>query len=325
MADLAIPSPVSKSIDLETLSIERLGIFCGAEITGLDLTRPLTPHVVELIAAAHAEHGVIVFPDQHPTADQLMAFGRQFGELTVHPFSTNDAETPELIVFDNKEGNPPPPTDVWHSDETFRDCPPMGTILSAKIIPAPGGDTSFCSMTALYDGLSDRMQRFLSGLEAIHDFMPFKDLFSPSDEGQERLRSFEKIYPPITHPVVRVHPITGQKAIYVNRAFTLRIKGMDEEEGQMILDFLYRRSLRHEYHYRHRWRPGAVVFWDNRSVQHSALHDYYPGRRKLDRITLRGTRPVGDAPPADISELRRDLSPPLSDFKGTRARRQNDA
>lgn len=254
-----------------------------------------------------------------------MAFGRRFGELTVHPFSTNDADTPELIVFDNKEGNPPPPTDIWHSDETFRECPAMGTILCAEIIPSPGGDTSFCSMTALYDGLSDRMQRFLSGLEAMHDFLPFKDLFSSTEEGQSRLRHFEKLYPPIAHPIVRVHPVTGRKAIYVNRAFTLRIKGMDDDEGRMMLDFLYRRTLRHEYHYRHRWLPGTVVFWDNRSVQHSALHDYYPGRRKLDRVTLRGDRPVGDAPPADIAELRRDLSPPLSAFGETRARRHNDA
>ena len=325
MAELASPLPDVNSNDPGSITIEPVGVFCGAEITGLDLARPLNDDEIQLVAAAHAEHEVIVFPDQNPTADQLMAFGRQFGELSVHPFSTNDAETPELIVFDNKEGNPPPPTDVWHSDETFRECPAMGTILSAKIIPSPGGDTSFCSMTALYDGLSDRMQQFLSGLEAIHDFMPFKDLFPRTDEGQARLRHFENLYPPATHPVVRVHPMTGRKAIYVNRAFTVRIKGMDEEEGRMILDFLYRRTLRHEYHYRHRWRPGTVVFWDNRSVQHSALHDYYPGRRKLDRVTLLGTRPIGDAPAADIGELRRDLSPPLGDFEDTRAPRQNDA
>lgn len=324
MANLASSAPARQSTDPAALSIERVGVFCGAEITGFDLTRPLDAPLADAIAAAHAEHGVVVFPDQHPTSEQLMAFGRQFGELTVHPFSTNDAETPELIVFDNKEGNPPPHTDIWHSDETFRECPPMGTILSAKIIPSPGGDTAFCDMTALYDGLSDRMQRLLSGLEAIHDFMPFKDLFSRTEAGQERLRHFEKLYPPVTHPVVRVHPVTGRKAIFVSRSFTVRIKGMDEEEGRMILEFLYRRTLRHEYHYRHRWRPGMVVFWDNRTVQHSALHDYYPGRRKLDRVTVRGDRPVGDAPAADISELRRDLSPPLSDFEETRARRHND-
>ncbi len=322
MADLA--AQARQSSDLETLSIEPIGVFCGAEITGVDLSRPLGAPLVEAITAAHAEHGVVVFPDQHITSDQLKAYGRQLGELTVHPFSTNDAESPELIVYDNKEGNPPPNTDVWHTDEMFREAPPMGTILSAEIMPLVGGDTAFCSMAALYDGLSDRMQQHLSGLEAIHDFIPFKGLFFRSEEGREQLRHFEKLYPPITHPVVRVHPVTGRKLIYVSRAFTLRIKDMDEEEGQMILDFLYRRTLRHEYHYRHRWRAGHVVFWDNRSVQHSALHDYYPQRRKLDRVTLRGVRPVGDAPPPDRSELRRDISPPLSEFAETRAKRQND-
>ncbi len=312
------------STNLESLVIEPVGVFCGTEVTGIDLSRPLEAPLVEAVLAAHAEHGVLVFPDQHITGEQLLSIGRQLGELTVHPFSTNDAETPELIVFDNKEGNPPPNTDVWHSDEMFREAPPMGTILSAQIIPSPGGDTSFCSMTALYEGLSDRMQQLLSGLEAFNDFATFKGLFSKSEEGRDRIRHYEKIYPPVAHPVVRVHPVTGRKLIYVSRAFTLHIKDMDEEEGQTILDFLYRRTLRHEYHYRHRWRPGDVVFWDNRSVQHSALHDYYPQRRKLDRVTLQGTRPVADASPPDRSEVRRDISPPLSEFEETRARRDND-
>jgi taurine dioxygenase len=306
------------------VSITRVGVFCGAEVTGVDLTRPLDAAIVETIKAAHAEHGVLAFPDQDLTSDQLVAFGRQMGELTVHPFSTNDAETPELIVYDNKEGNPPPPTDVWHSDEMFRECPPMGTILCSKIVPSPGGDTAFCSMAALYEGLSDRMQNHLSGLEAVHDFAPFKDLFMSTEEGRESLRRFEKIYPPSTHPVVRVHPVTGRKVIYVSRAFTQRIKDMDEEEGALLLDFLYQRTLCHEYHYRHHWRLNTVVFWDNRSVQHSALHDYYPRRRMLERVTVRGDRPVGDAPPPDRAELRRDLSPPLSEFGATRAQRQND-
>jgi len=325
MADIATLSSETQSTRTgPAFSIEQVGVFCGAEVTGIDLSHPLDAPTVAALAAAHAEHGVLVFPDQDLTSEQLMAFGRRFGELTVHPFSTNDAATPELIVFDNKEGNPPPPTDVWHSDEMFRECPPMGTILCGKIIPSPGGDTSFASMTALHDGLSDRMQRHLSGLEAVHDFTPFKALFDDTEAGRDRLRRYEKLYPPMTHPVVRVHPVTGRKAIYVSRAFTLRIKGMDEDEGRTLLDFLYRRTLRHEYHYRHRWQPNMVVFWDNRSVQHSALHDYYPRRRMLERVTIRGTRPVGDSPAADPAELRRDLSPPLSEFGATRAKRHND-
>ena len=322
MAELAIKA--RHSTNLEALLIEPVGVFCGAKVTGIDLSRPLDATLVQKVLEAHGEHGVLVFPGQHITSEQLLSFGRQLGELIVHPFSTNDAEVPEMIVYDNKEGNPPPNTDVWHTDEMFREAPPMGTILSGKIIPSPGGDTSFCSMSALYDGLSDRMQQFLSGLEAINDFTPFKVLFSKSEEGHDRMRHYQRIYPPIAHPVVRVHPVTGRKLIYVSRAFTLHIKDMDEEESQTILDFLYQRTLRHEYHYRHRWQPGDVVFWDNRGVQHSALHDYYPKRRKLERVSLQGTQPVADAPPPNRDEVRRDISPPLTEFEETRARRGND-
>lgn len=306
------------------LEIEKLGVFCGASVTGIDLRRTLSEAQIDAVLAAHAEHGVLAFPDQNPSAEQLVAFGRQMGELTVHPFSTNSAATPELIVFDNKEGNPPPSTDIWHSDETFRECPPMGTVLSAKIVPSPAGDTAFCSMAALYEGLSDRMQRLLSGLEAMHDFVTFKKLFPNTSHGRDQLRHYEEVYRPMAHPLVRVHPVTGRKAVFVNRSFTTHIKGMDEEEGRAILEFLYRRTMRHEYHYRHRWQPGMVVFWDNRSVQHSALHDYYPQRRMMHRVTIKGDRPAGEGPPADISELRRYLSPPLSEFEATRAKRDND-
>ena len=306
------------------IRVEKAGVFCGAEVTGVDLKQPLNDAQADAILALHAEHGVLVFPEQHLEGEQLVAFGRRMGELTVHPFSTNSAEEPELIVFDNKEGNPPPSTDIWHSDETFRETPPMGTILSAKIVPSPAGDTAFCSMHALWEGLSDRMQRLLDGLEAVHDFIAFKKLFPDSRHGRDRLRHYEEVYRPTTHPLVRVHPVTGRKAVFVNRSFTTHIKGMDEDEGRTVLEFLYRRTMRHEYHYRHRWRPGMVVFWDNRSVQHSALHDYYPQRRLMNRVTIKGDRPKGDGPPADIAELRRYLSPPLSEFEATRAKRDND-
>ena len=186
------------------IKVEKTGVFCGAEVTGIDLKQPLTDAEADAILALHAEHGVLVFPDQDPSPEQLVAFGRRMGELTVHPFSTNDAEQPELIVFDNKEGNPPPSTDIWHSDETFRECPPMGTILSAKIVPSPAGDTAFCSMHALWEGLSDRMQRLLDGLEAVHDFVTFKKLFPNSKHGRDRLRHYEEVYLQTAHSLISV-------------------------------------------------------------------------------------------------------------------------
>lgn len=308
------------------LQIRRIGVFLGAEVTGLDLTRPLDADTVEALKQAHAEHGVLVFPDQVISAEDLKRFGRCFGPLSVHPFSTSAADAPELIVYDNKEGNPPAPTDIWHTDETFREAPPMGTALCSKIVPEVGGNTAFASMSAVYEGLSDRWQRFLSGLEAVHDFKPFRSLFPNDRAGIEKMRKFEDVYPAVTHPVVTVHPVTGKKVIFVNPQFTLYIKGMAEDESRMILDMLYRKTLIHEYQYRHRWEANMLVFWDNRCVQHSALHDYYPQRRLMERVTVGGTRPVPESPAAPASDLRRYLMPPLSQFRqaGTAQKRQVD-
>lgn len=304
--------------------IKRVGAFLGAKVTGVDLTQPLDAAAVEAIRLAHAEHGVLVFPEQKISSEDLIRFGRYFGELSVHPFSTSTVETPELIVYDNKEGNPPLSTNIWHTDETFRECPPMGTILCSKIVPQTGGDTEFANMGAVFEGLSDRMQTYISGLEAVHDLGPFRTLFDDSDEGRRQLRHYEDIYPAVTHPVVRAHPVTGRKVVFVNPQFTLRIKGMEEDESRTLLDYLYRRTLMHEYHYRHQWQPDAVVFWDNCLVQHSALHDYYPQRRKMERVTIAGSRPMGDAPAADPSELRRYIMPPPGDFEDTRRKRLHE-
>jgi taurine dioxygenase len=301
------------------LKIQRIGVFLGARVTGVDLTKPLDDSTIAALRQAHAEHGVLVFPEQVISSDDLKRFGRYFGDLSVHPFSTNAADAPELIVYDNKEGNPPAATDVWHTDETFREAPPMGTALCSKIIPERGGDTVFASMTAVYEGLSDRWQRFLSGLEAVHDFKPFRSLFPTDRSGIEKLRRYEDRYPPVTHPVVTVHPVTGRKVLFVNPQFTLYIKGMAEEESRMILEMLYRKTLQHEYQYRHHWQPNMLVFWDNRHVQHSAVHDYYPQRRLMERVTVAGTRPLAEVPPADPKDLRRYLMPPLAQFRGTQS------
>lgn len=317
-------NPASTAPQASTVRIRRLGVFLGAEISGIDLSQALQPADIEAIRQAHAENGVLVFPDQRISSADLMRFGSCFGALSVHPFSTSSAEHPELIVYDNQEGNPPAATDIWHSDETFRECPPMGTALCSKIIPALGGDTVFCSMAAVYEGLSDRMQQFLSGLEAVHDFKPFKLLFSTTPEGRRKLHAYEERYPPVAHPVVRVHPVTGKKAIFVNPQFTLAIRGMEENESRNLLEWLYRRTTTLEYQYRHRWATDMLVFWDNRWIQHAAVHDYYPQRRLMERVTIAGDRPVGDAPSADPATLRRYLMPPITAFESTRRKRQHD-
>jgi taurine dioxygenase len=305
------------------LKVRKLGAFVAAEVTGIDLTRRLDDAAVKAIEAALVANEVLVFPRQAISSEDLKRFGRYFGELTVHPFSTNAADSPELIVYDNKEGNPPAATDIWHSDETFRECPPMGTMLCSKIVPEIGGDTCFHSMTAAYEGLSDRMQHFISGLEAVHDFKPFKALFAETEEGWRKLRHFEEIYRPVTHPVVRVHPVSRKKALFVNPQFTLFIKGMEERESRDLLEMLFRVTTVLEHQYRHRWKPNMVVFWDNPSTQHAAVHDYYPQRRLMERVTIKGDRPQGTGEVAKVSELRKFKMPPLMSLK-ERAIRQHE-
>ena len=234
-----------------------------------------------------------------------MDFGRRFGELTVHPFAPNEGKNaPELIKFRNDETTPPFGTDVWHSDETFRAEPPMATILCAKETPAVGGDTMFVSMSAAYDGLSDKMQQLISGLYAIHDMKPFRPLFGQSLEERKKLQHFELQYPPQLHPVVRIHPVSGRKVLFVNPQFTLGIDGMEETESGALLDTLFRQASVPEYQFRHHWEPHTIAMWDNRSTQHYAVNDYYPQRRYMERVTIRGG-PVHGVERADPATIRK--------------------
>ena len=285
--------------------VRRLGRYLAAEVTGIDLSQSLDAARVRAVSAALATHEVLVFPDQTLSRDDLMRFGRYFGELTVHPFAENDSEVPELIVFDYQEGNPPVLTDRWHSDETYRECPPMGTMLYSKVVPEIGGDTCFTSMSTAYDALSERLQEFLSGLEAVHDFASFKYLFPNTEEGKRQLLRCEERYPPMSHPVVRVHPVTGRKVLFVNPHYTRFIKGLEEQESRMLLDRLFRATSVLEHQYRHHWKPNTVVFWDNRSVQHAAVHDYYPQRRFMERVTIKGDRPFSTDEVAKPEQLRK--------------------
>lgn len=305
--------PVASPADLENaahpgpaggpLQLQRLGGNLGAEVSGVDLRGALSDQEFEALYAAFVRYEVLVFRDQDVTLDQQVAFARRFGELSIHPFSPNLDDKREVIVLDYSADNPPTLTDQWHSDETFRAAPPKATILRARVVPEYGGDTLFSSMTAAYAGLSERMKQYIHGLDAMHDFKPWRPLFSNSPVHQEKLQAIERQFPNPLHPVVRIHPDSGRRVLNVNAQFTVRINGLKEEESSLILQYLYRRAHVPEYQLRVRWQPHTIVIWDNRSVQHYAPHDYYPQRRTMDRVTVAGEAVVGVSGPYSPEEV----------------------
>lgn len=282
--------PIPESPGFEII---RLGGNIGAEIRGIDMRHVPSAKVLDALKAAYVRYEVLIFRDQDITLEQQMEFGRQFGELSIHPFGPNLDDKREVIVLEYDADNPPALTDQWHSDETFRIAPPLGTMLRAKVVPAYGGDTLFASMTAAYTGLSERMKQYIHGLEAIHDFKPWRHLFTSSERHQAKLREIEREFPNPSHPLVRMHPVTGRRLINVNAQFTTKIKGMKEDESQMILQYLYSRAQIPEVQLRVKWQPNTVVMWDNRSTQHYAPHDYYPQRRSHERVTIQGDAAFG--------------------------------
>ncbi|MGA8817421.1 MAG: TauD/TfdA family dioxygenase [Xanthobacteraceae bacterium] len=270
--------------------VERLGVKLGAEISGVDLREPLPPATLHAFEAALIEHKVIMLRDQHLTTAQHVALSRQFGDLEVHPMRPQ-GEFPEILVLDNHKDNPVLSTDVWHSDTTFRQNPTKYTILRCQIMPKLGGDTLWANMEAAYEGLSQPFKTMIEGMRAVHDFQNFRVLFKNTDEDKAKLRKMEDLFPNPSHPVVRTHPVTKRKCIYVNPQFTVRIEGLKAAESRAILDVLFAQAQVPEYQFRLRWAPGTIVFWDNRSTQHYAANDYYPERRRMERTAV-----VGDVP-----------------------------
>jgi taurine dioxygenase len=271
--------------------VERLGAKLGAQIHGLDLKRGMSPATARAFEAALIEHKVLVLRDQDLTTAEHVAISRLFGELEVHPMRPQ-GEFPEILVLDNHKDNPVLSTDVWHSDTTFRTNPTKYTILRCQIIPRVGGDTLWADMTAAYEGLSGTFKAMIAGLRAVHDFRNFRALFSKSEEDQAKLRRMEELFPNPSHPVVRTHPASGKKAIYVNPQFTLRIEGLQGDESRALLDVLFEQAHVPEYQLRLRWEPNTIVFWDNISTQHYAANDYYPQRRRMERTAVVGDVPV---------------------------------
>ena len=279
------------SLALDGLTLTPLTPTIGAEVGGVDLRQPLEAGQVTAIRQALLDWKVLFFRDQDITTDQHLAFARNFGGLEVHPFAPQKPDYPEVLaITHNRESRGK--ENVWHSDVTWREKPSLGSILRAIEIPSLGGDTLFADMYAAYDGLSDETKAKIEGAYAVHDFAHFRKLMVKQGKTPEEVEAFNKLYPMMEHPVVRTHPETGRKAIYVNVAFTQHIVGMDKAESDVLLKHLYAQAAIPEYQCRFRWQPHSIAFWDNRASQHYAASDYWPAVRRMERVTILGDRPV---------------------------------
>jgi len=264
----------------------------GAVIEGVDLSEPMSDDLLQTIRQALLRHKVIFFQDQQLTPVQHRDFAARFGPLHTHPLYPGVPEAPELFILDNHAGNPTD-NDAWHTDITFIETPPMGSILYAKRLPPLGGDTVWSDMKAAYEALSAPLRAFLAGLDAVHDFargFPARGRVAGSAGAEKHSRALEE-HPPVLHPVVRTHPETGEDGLFVNYGFTERIKGLRRKESDAILAMLFAHIQQPEFLVRWRWTPNAVAFWDNRVTQHYAVNDYLPHQRIMNRATVLGDRP----------------------------------
>jgi len=262
----------------------------GAEVRGLDLSMSLGPEQIQALRDALNEHQVIFFRDQDigPASQRDLALG--FGPLQTHPAYATVPGFPEITILEST-AEKPTRIEAWHSDMTFRRHPPVGTVLRAVVTPPRGGDTLWSSMTAAFAALSPPMQEFLQGLTAVHDFSwGFKESLAEPG-GRERLAAAVEANPPVVHPVVRKHPETGLKLLFVNSLFTTHIQELSREESDSLLAFLYAHMVTDEFTVRFRWEPNSIAIWDNRSTQHKPVNDYFPAHRRMERITIDGDQP----------------------------------
>ncbi|MCX5535714.1 TauD/TfdA family dioxygenase [Streptomyces sp. NBC_00006] len=270
----------------ELFDLTPQGATIGAEISGLDLSLPLSPELREELNRALLEWKVLFFRGQHLTSERQREFAGNWGELETNPLlERGDSE--DVVRFDKGAGGVPSYENVWHTDVTFRERPALGAVLQLREVPPFGGDTMWADMAAAYDNLSDEVKARIEGAEAEHDFLPgFRRFYGP-----ERLAQWQELFPPVTHPVVRRHPETGRRMLFVNTSFTTRILGMERAESDRLLRLLYQQAHVPEFQVRFHWQPGDVAFWDNRATQHYAVADYGDARRVAERVAIAGDRP----------------------------------
>jgi len=288
---------------MSALKIQPLGdkenAALGAEVIGLDLSRPLADEDFARIHRAHLDHHVLVFRDQRITPSQQISFSRRFGPLQVHVLHQFLlAGKPEILIVSNikdESGKPIGLGDAghyWHSDLSYKERPSLGSMLHAQELPASGGDTLFANMHSAWDTLPATLRKAVEGLKAEHTYLARYDELRERSPWRPALSDAQKAQvKPVVHPIVRTHPETGRKALFVSEHFTTRILGVSEGKSHDLLSALFAHSVRPEHLYRHRWLPHDMVFWDNRSVMHLATGCPDDQRRKLYRTTIEGDVP----------------------------------
>lgn len=274
-----------------SLVVEPVAGALGAEVSGVDLFGPLDDATVAAVRRAWLEHGVIFFRDQELPPAAFLAFARRFGEPIEYPFVKGLPEAPEIIPVLKQADERVNFGGIWHSDTAYLDIPPMASMLIAREVPPAGGDTLFASMYLAYEALSDGMKRLLEGLRGINSSASADVSKTREDRMKDSARADARQEYVATHPIVRTHPETGRKALYVNVAHTVGIEGLTREESAPLLSYLYQHQIKPEFTCRFRWRPRSIAFWDNRCVQHNAVNDYQGHRRLMHRITLAGDKP----------------------------------
>jgi len=275
---------------MERVEVRRLSGALGAEIDGVDLAAPLDEATVAALRTALLEHIVIFFRNQTLSPHHLLALARRFGEVVEYPFVRGLPECPLVLPVIKEAHERANFGGVWHSDTAYLGHPAMATMLYALETPPVGGDTMFADMTMAYEALSDGMQRLLGGLRALN--VPNKPVAQQTREEMRSRRAGAEVGETGTlHPVVRTHPETGRKALYVNLAHTTRFENMTEAESEPLLGWLFAHQVRPEFTCRFQWRPGSLALWDNRASLHYPLNDYHGHRRVMHRVSLAGDRP----------------------------------
>ena len=261
----------------------------GGVITGVDLSKDISDYEQNFIKEAFHKYQVLFFQEQlEISPENHIKLGKCFGDLHIHPAAPKMKSFPEIFeIHTHKDSKISNGAEDFHSDVSCDTAPPLGTMLQLHILPQYGGDTMFSNMYMAYNSLSNPMQNFLNGLRAFHESEHF---YRNRYEKQDQLDPKKK-YPSAIHPIVRTHPETKKKALYINKFFTTRIEGLSKQESKLILEFLFNHCEKTDFQIRYRWNKNDMAFWDNRCTLHKAIWDYYPMERKGRRVTIRGTIP----------------------------------